>query len=513
MQTKRQAKMHPKYNLSGQVIGSLTIKEYVGNSKWNCYCSKCGVYKKVNTCTLTKLKSSGKDGCTHARMISPGDWFGNLRVEKQGDDYIKPKSQKHERRWQCICVCGRNKLVLESNLKAYKSLSCGLCSNRISIPEKAILFYLSKSIPDIEENYRPRFLKGKELDLYIPSLSLGIEYDGEHWHKSLDKDINKTRICNENNITVVRIREPGCPYSEAIGPCITTPKPTTNGTHMTQPIVQLIEWINMNYSLHLSTDVDCVRDNADIGKTNINSTKNNSLSVMFPLISKEWDYDKNYPLTPDRVAAHSGRKAWWLCSRGHSFSSVIASRTGGDKTGCPICNNKGSALYRNGEYLGSHSLAKERPDIAEEFDSIKNGILPDNIAVSSNRKMWFKCKKCGFEWKSKVNNRTSSLNTGCPDCAKRENKSTITRRKNDVMKKGSLMQLYPELCKEWDYEKNSISPSEITKGSSLKVWWKCNLGHCYKASINKRTGSESTGCPICNAKYKYIVDGQMELEL
>ena len=57
-----------------------------------------------------------------------------------------------------------------------------------------------------------------------------------------------------------------------------------------------------------------------------------------------------------------------------------------------------------------------------EFDEQKNGISADNIAVASNKKMWWKCAVCGFEWQSKVNNRTRSLKTGCPECARVQNK-------------------------------------------------------------------------------------------
>ena len=35
----------------------------------------------------------------------------------------------------------RLKEILESNLKVHKSLTCGICSNRVSIPEKMIYYY------------------------------------------------------------------------------------------------------------------------------------------------------------------------------------------------------------------------------------------------------------------------------------------------------------------------------------------------------------------------------------
>ena len=62
------------------------------------------------------------------------------------------------------------------------------------------------------------------------------------------------------------------------------------------------------------------------------------------------------------------------------------------------------------------------------------------------------------------------------------------------------MDKYPELCLEWDKNKNLISPNEVTSGSGYKVWWICPKGHSYLAGINKRTGKKPTGCPYCSGK-------------
>lgn len=44
----------------------------------------------------------------------------------------------------------------------------------------------------------------------------------------------------------------------------------------------------------------------------------------------------------------------------------------------------------------------------------------------------------------------------------------------------------PDLASEWDYSKNSFLPSQVTKGSHKDVWWKCSLGHSWKARISAR---------------------------
>lgn len=486
-------------DLTGKQSGVLIARKYLGNSQWDCECIVCGNHITISTYWFNKNIRLHRDGCKHIKPVKTGDVYGLLSVvEQDSEDYIKPKSGKHEKRWICQCTCGRKKSILESNLKSLKSTSCGLCGNRISIPEKAVLFYLANHFPNIKENYRPDYLDGKEIDIYIPELMLGIEYDGEHWHKDPEKDIWKNNTCKNNGITLLRIREPKCAVMEELSPCIITPKPLTNGTHMTEPIKQLIEFININFQMELDIDVNCLRDNAEICKSVLNSSQSKSLAELYPQIAKEWDYDKNAPLTPELVAAHSGKKAYWICEKGHRYSSVIASRTSEDACGCPVCSNTGPILYQNGIYIGEHSLAKEAPEIAKEFDEQKNGISAYNIAVASNKKMWWKCSICGFEWQSKVNNRTSSLKTGCPECARTQGKLWQTRRPTEILKNGSLFDNYPELCKEWDYNKNDIHPSGLTSGSGQKVWWICKKGHSYQASISKRTSSRPTGCPYCS---------------
>lgn len=63
-------------------------------------------------------------------------------------------------------------------------------------------------------------LKGKELDIFLPSYNIAIEYDGLFWHGELNKDknyhINKTNECNENGIRLIHIFEDEWVYKKEI---------------------------------------------------------------------------------------------------------------------------------------------------------------------------------------------------------------------------------------------------------------------------------------------------------
>ena len=82
---------------------------------------------------------------------------------------------------------------------------------KTSFPERAIYFYLSKVYEDIETSNR-ELLGGRELDIYIPSEKVAIEYDGVYYHMDkYDDDIKKCEMCIENGLTLYRVREDGLP--------------------------------------------------------------------------------------------------------------------------------------------------------------------------------------------------------------------------------------------------------------------------------------------------------------
>lgn len=63
----------------------------------------------------------------------------------------------------------------------------------------------------------------------------------------------------------------------------------------------------------------------------------NRLSIKFPELSFEWDFNKNKNITPDNVSYGSSKKVWWKCKKcdGEWIASV-SNRTK-IKSGCPIC--------------------------------------------------------------------------------------------------------------------------------------------------------------------------------
>ena len=134
-----------------------------------------------------------------------------------------------------------------------------------------------------------------------------------------------------------------------------------------------------------------------------------------------------------------------------------------------------------------------------EWDLSKNKIKPEEVTSGSNRKVWWTCSKCGFEWNAIINSRVRG--NGCPNCMK--DKISKSQKEVGLKKYGSLQKNYPNLLDEWDYKKNKeLDPNKITSSAKYKVWWKCSkCGHEWNAWIADRT--QGKGCPECG-KIKMI---------
>lgn len=204
----------------------------------------------------------------------------------------------------------------------------------------------------------------------------------------------------------------------------------------------------------------------------------NDFASQYPNLAKQWHPEKNGALKPDMVTAQSNRVVWWRDELGHEWRAQIASRIRGD--GCPICGNKKLLT-------GFNDLQTRYPEIAKEWDSEKNGTTPDKV-LPTKRKVWWRCPN-GHEYQCQIDTRAYQK-CGCPVCAGR----SVVAGEND------LATLYPRLAKQWHPTKNgTLKPTMVTAASNKKVWWRCELGHEWKAMVVSRS-LKGTGCPVCAGK-------------
>lgn len=144
--------------------------------------------------------------------------------------------------------------------------------------------------------------------------------------------------------------------------------------------------------------------------------KGQSLQDKFPNLAKEWHPTKNGDLSPSQIAYASGKKVWWRCEKGHEWKSSVGNRSRSNSQNCPICANRQLLV-------GYNDLATVNPKLCEEWNYGKNGdLLPTMVMSGSDKRVWWKCGRCGYEWQTKISHRVHG--TGCPNCWK------IRRRKN-----------------------------------------------------------------------------------
>lgn len=147
--------------------------------------------------------------------------------------------------------------------------------------------------------------------------------------------------------------------------------------------------------------------------------------------------------------------------------------------------------------LEKYCIERQNVQLLEEWHPEKNGSLtPADVTHGSRRRVWWKCAR-GHEWEAIVKSRTNG--TGCPYCANR----MLRPGEND------LATVYPELAAQWHPTRNGdLRPENVLYGSYKKVWWICEKGHEWVASIVARTSS-SHGCPVCSGKM--VIEGHNDL--
>jgi hypothetical protein len=214
------------------------------------------------------------------------------------------------------------------------------------------------------------------------------------------------------------------------------------------------------------------------------------LDKTHPHLIKEWDFEKN-KIKPSQISYGSVKPIFWKCEEfGHSWSAKPNSRTS-NNTGCPKCSGN--------EVSKENSLLAKYPEVAKELHK-SNSFKANEITAHSNKPAVWECSNCKHRWTTKIQSRTNNQNnrkpSGCPKCSK-----------SIASKNYNLAVVYPERLKYWDYEKNTLKPTDITPLSSEEIYWKCEEGHKFKKSpksfIRKsRYGNvtKGSGCRKCSGK-------------
>lgn len=193
-------------------------------------------------------------------------------------------------------------------------------------------------------------------------------------------------------------------------------------------------------------------------------------------IMKYWNFNRNTELDLTCLTEKSCKNAWWICEKGHEWETTINHLYRG--TRCPYCS--GNKILK-----GYNDLMTTNSKDLKEWDYSKNEISPDEVSNGSRKKVWWVCPQ-GHSYLMPIVNKIKCGNS-CPICSNR----IVLEGYNDLKSK------YPDIAKEWNYEKNGdLKPEDFVCGSNKKVWWICEKKHEWQAAISKR--NNGTKCPYCS---------------
>ena len=407
-------------------------------------------------------------GTTHPHLVQEWDYDKNLD--------IMPTSVSKGSTVKVWWKCKRNHSWSSAIYSRIAGVGCPHCAKELqsSFPEKAIYFYVKKAFCDTVANYKSELLNMFELDIFIPSLMVGIEYDGERWHQEIEGDLEKNRLCSELGITLIRVREPRCPVlMDSRSLCIIR-KSKRSG--LDEVISKVLLEVCRKANVECSIEVDLKKDYAAIFELLDPQEKEDNICLKYPSLEKEWDYEKNEALRPDMLTSGSDKRVWWICDQGHSYQATVSARARG--RGCSIC--AGKQILK-----GFNDLESKCPTIAKDWDYQRNPISPDAVAYGSDKVYWWKCE-LGHSYDCSVNNRRAGQT--CPFCS----------GKRVLVGVNDLATTHPEIARQWCNELNETHPTEVSKGSHKRVWWECEkCGYRWLSAVYNRCGNGSN-CPRCS---------------
>lgn len=186
----------------------------------------CNIHGEFST-TLTTIEASPK-GCPRCSVT-------NDRISQ--DLIIKRLTERHPHMSydsliykgindKVAVTCkthGTSEVYISSFIRSVKG--CPICSgsgpSQPEIDIKDYILSLGIKEEDIITSYRPDWMEGKELDIYIPKYNLAIEFNGSVYHhsstskyvssfckstsKHKDYHLNKWKSCSNNNVTLLSI--------------------------------------------------------------------------------------------------------------------------------------------------------------------------------------------------------------------------------------------------------------------------------------------------------------------
>ena len=168
-------------------------------------------YGNKNANQIDDIKERNRNSFLLSKSHQKLKYIKNWNIELLDDITYKTINEPLSFKCQKCGIIFQEKLV-NVYQRMYKC-KCEIPASR-SNKEEELYLYIKKLFDsqniEIIPNYR---FNNIEIDIYIPHLNIGIEYNGLYWHsEKIQKDpinyhINKLKICQNNNIHLIQIFE------------------------------------------------------------------------------------------------------------------------------------------------------------------------------------------------------------------------------------------------------------------------------------------------------------------
>ena len=199
-----------------------------------------------------------------------------------------------------------------------------------SIPEQAIFYYVKRLYQDAQSRFKVAAKNGKkyEADIFIPSINVAIEYNGDHWHSGREsRDIEKNLVFSELGVFLIVILEGSLKDREIRnGVALRHSVDGSPGLHMNEVIENTIHVLAAHTEepmqkqhakvFSLSYEQYC-DDYPDIVKPIFSSYCEDNISCYCAFSG--WDEEKNRGIDPKMIPVKTSAKFWYRCPCGYEF--------------------------------------------------------------------------------------------------------------------------------------------------------------------------------------------------
>lgn len=391
-------------------------------------CHKCGIKKQSDTRRKPQEQFEAELAEINTNIEVIGNYHNNMTP-------IEVRCKKCDYVWQGI----------PGNL--LKGQGCPRCAGYLhtSFPEQAIYFYVKKAFPDAINSYKQLFDQGMEIDIYIPSKKIGIEYDGKAWHKgekAYSREIKKYSICHENNIRLVRIKE-----LQQISDALTADSIIYTEEALDSTLKKVAEMLGVEFDINLERDKNAIFDqyksfdandefvtklkdtNPDIIPLTKYTLSSSKIKCKCRICGYEWMVTPNKLLMGRGCPACSGK----MKKTTEQFKDDLRKVTTeieviGEYTNalspvmvrCKKCNHEwsptaASLLAGNGCPNCAHRVTISHEQFLDDLKQLNSNIEVLGVYKTKRTPILVKCKKCGREWMATPDNLLR--NHGCAKCA------------------------------------------------------------------------------------------------